>query len=591
MTQEAIRTTQILIVDDDPAVRDLLFDLLSETYNCLRANSGNEALKMLQSERPGLVISDINMPGMSGLDLIPLVITQSPDTVVMMISGNQTIDNAIDAIRAGAFDFIKKPFDLDQVEVAVRRAMEHHSLLTQKRRHDEELEVLVEERTKQLNYLAFYDALTGLPNRTRFEEQLATAIADPRLQTELALLIVAPDRFMDMRDTLGDAISEDILKTFSERLQATMGDGSVVGRLDTAEFGVILRGTADPAEVIPTIEKLFRSLAQVFHFSSHDIFISAAVGVTTYPRNAEDAKTLIKNAGMALSQARAAGTMSFKFFTAEMHDKALQRLTLGNELRHAAVDQQLVVHYQPKVNTKTGEIVGLESLVRWHHPRIGLVSPADFIPIAEETGSIIDIGKWVLRETCEQVGRWHGEGYALSAAVNVSPMQFDSDLATTVNEIIQQTGFPAVWLNLEVTESSIMKNSSFAVRTLNELKAVGVKVSIDDFGTGYSSLGQLRSLPVDVLKIDKSFIDEIARDSNDASMVKSIIDLAHSLDLKVVAEGVETEDQLQSLAVLHCDEWQGFLSSRPLPAHEFYELLNPGSKANARQIPIALPGD
>lgn len=559
-----------MIVDDDPGVQKLLFDLLSGQYECSRASSGEEALRMLRSEPPGLLICDVGMPGISGLDLIPRIRSMSPDTVVMMISGGHTIDSAIAAIRVGAFDFIQKPFDLDQVEVAVQRGVEHHLLLKGKRAYDQELEKIVEERTTKLNYLAYYDELTGLPNRIRFEKELTNAIAD---SNGFALVIAAPDNFMEMRDTLGHAISEEILKAFAARLTETLGEEVTIGRLDTAEFGIILPGASDAAVTTHAIEKLFQSLGKIFHFPSHDIFVSVAAGVTRFPDDGGDPKSLIENAGIAMSQARTAGMMSFKFFTAGMREQILQRLVLGNDLRHAAAGEELVVHYQPKIRIGSGEIVGLEALVRWRHPRLGLLYPADFISIAEDTGSIIDIGKWVLSTTCAQVARWHREVPVLHASVNVSPRQFDGQLAAAVDNIIKQTGFDAACLDLEVTESSIMKNPTSAIRAMDRVRTLGVKISIDDFGTGYSSLSQLRSLPVDVLKIDKSFIDGIASDPNDASMVKSIIDLAHSLELKVVAEGVETPEQLGVLTDLGCDEWQGHLYSRALAADEFYELL------------------
>jgi diguanylate cyclase (GGDEF)-like protein len=573
MDAKLTNALEILIVDDDPRVRDLLTQLLSDRYGCSAAGSGPEALEMLRAEPRSIVISDVSMPGMSGHELVPLIIGLSPDTVVIMISGDKTIDNAIAAIRAGAFDFVKKPFDFDQVELAVERAAKHHHLLVEKRRHDEELEILVEERSNRLNFLAYYDELTGLPKRNRFEDLLDAAMLGGGHLSGLAVLAVALDRFMDMRDTLGSSMGDDILKTFAARLRMAVGADAVIGRLDTSEFGVVLPGAGSASDVVPVVERVFASLGETFRFASHDIFVSATVGVSMYPGDATSADALVKNASVALSHARSAGKMNFAFFGADMHERALRVLTLGNELRNAVRAGQLKVYYQPKVNAHDGRIVGCEALVRWQHPTLGIVPPTDFIPIAEETGVISEIGKWILRETCVQLREWQGQGYRLEAAVNVSPVQFDDRFVETVREIILDTQVDAGYLNLEVTETSIMQNGPSTIQALNELRDLGIKISIDDFGTGYSSLALLKSLPVNVLKIDRSFIKDLNTDQDDASLVMSIISLAHNLKLTVVAEGVETAEQLQLLKLLRCDEWQGFLFSTPVPAVEFSELL------------------
>ncbi len=573
MVDQDKRGPKILIVDDDDAVRDLLVAVLSAENTCFTASSGAEALRLLEKHLPDLVISDINMPGMSGLELIPKVSAFSPDIVTMMISGNQTIDSAIDAIRAGAFDFIKKPFDLDHVEMAVRRALGHRTLLVEKREHDENLEQLVEERTKQLHYAAYYDGLTGLPNRRLFEDRLTQAISRGGSDNQAALMLIAPGRFKDFRDTLGHSFGSKVLKEFAERLSGCLDGDNLAARFEGDEFAILLPNVDGVADVTLVTSEVFEAMQAPFVFETHEIFISAAIGISLYPRDGDDSPSLMKNAGAALARATNTGTNDYQFFTGDMHASALRRLTLENDLRHAIEKSQLEVHYQPKILNSDGKIVGMEALIRWRHHELGLIAPLDFIPIAEETGMIVQIGEWILREACKQTKIWQDAGYELHIAVNVSAAQFDLGLADSVRKIISETGFDAAFLNLEMTESAVMKNAELTINTLNGLKKLGIKISIDDFGTGYSSLIQLKSLPIDVLKIDKSFIDDVTTDPDDASLVTAIVGLARNLRLDVVAEGVETAEQLEFLNTLHCDEWQGYLFSKPLPADDFAELL------------------
>jgi len=573
MVDQDTRLPEILIVDDDDAVRELLVAVLGAGNTCFTASSGAEALRLLEKHLPDLVISDINMPGMSGLELIPKVSAFSPDIVTLMISGNQTIDSAIDAIRAGAFDFIKKPFDLDHVEMAVRRALVHRTLLVEKREHDENLEQLVEERTKQLHYAAYYDGLTGLPNRRLFEDRLTQAIAHGGNDRQVALLLIAPGRFKDFRDTLGHSFGSKVLKEFAERLSGCLHGDNIAARFEGDEFAILLPIVGGVADVTLVTSEIFEAMKAPFVFETHEIFISAAIGISLYPRDGDDSPSLMKNAGAALSRAINTGTNDYQFYTGDMHAAALRRLTLENDLRHAIEKSQLEVHYQPKINNSDGKIVGMEALMRWRHHELGMIAPLDFIPIAEETGMIVEIGEWILREACKQTKVWQDAGYELHLAVNVSAAQFDLGLADSVRKIISETGFDAAFLDLEMTESAVMKNAEFTIKTLNELKTLGIKISIDDFGTGYSSLIQLKSLPIDVLKIDKSFINDVTTDPDDASLVTAIVGLARNLRLAVVAEGVETAEQLEFLNTLHCDEWQGYLFSKPLPADDFAKLL------------------
>ena len=344
----------------------------------------------------------------------------------------------------------------------------------------------------------------------------------------------------------------------------------------------MLTETDGEMDAIGVAKEIFDAMRTPFAVESHELFVTTAIGISLYPTDGADGPAIMKNAGAALSRAKNTGSNSHSFYTAEMQDAALRRLTLENDLRFAIEKNELEAHYQPKVDISSNKLIGMEVLIRWRHHAFGLISPLDFIPIAEESGLIVEIGEWVLREACTQTKAWQDDGYKLDIAVNVSAGQFDSKLAETVRRIISETGLAATCLNLEMTESAIVKNADFAIKTLIDLKAIGIKISIDDFGTGYSSLGQLKNLPIDVLKIDKSFIDDITTNHDDAALVRAIISLAHNLRLKVVAEGVETEEQLQFLNLLRCDEYQGYLFSKPLPPDDFSRLL-------AEQSPLSNP--
>jgi diguanylate cyclase (GGDEF)-like protein len=562
---------EILIVDDEERVRALLSDLLGGSHTCLMAESGERALHLLREHRPAVIISDINMPGINGIELIPLVRETSPDIVVMMISGNQTLDYAIEAMREGAFDFIKKPFEIDQVELAVRRAVEHHELLAAKRLYEQRLEELVEARTEQLEYLAYYDELTGLPNRALLSDRLTRLITTSGEGSSVAVLVMSPDRFRDIRDTLGQEQAELLLKEFAQRLRHAFPTESMLARADTDEFAAVLPGVVGTEEIGKFTEQIADTLQAPLTAAGRKIYITASVGASLFPNDGGDGHTILRNAGAALSQAKRNGTR-VEFFDRRMRDETMRRLLVENDLRHALARGELAVHYQPKIANLSGKITGFEALARWHHPA-GEIGPSEFVPVAESTGTIHELGEWVLNEACQQAMRWHLEGRDLTIAVNVSAAQFDADLAEVVRRAISHSGIDPANLNLEVTESLLMSNASHAIELIKELKETGLKVSIDDFGTGYSSLGQLKLLPIDVLKIDRSFISDIARNADDASLIMGVIGLAHNLNLKVVAEGVETEEQLRFLDLCKCDEWQGFLASRAVPAEAVGRML------------------
>ena len=572
---------RILIIEDEEQIRDLLVAVLESSYNCHSAASAEQALSELSKEAFDLVISDIDMGAISGLELIPKLHSISPDTVVVMISRHQDIETAIEAMRVGAFDYITKPLDIRHVEAAVQRALNHRNLLREKEQYKEQLEQLLEERTAQVDRLAYYDTITHLPNRTLFEDRLAQAVALARSSGQtLAVLFISLDQFKKVNDTLGHGPGDTLLREFAERLKSCIAQTDTVARFGNDEFALLRTQIEGAEDVIETIGSLSQVLKFAFELDGQELFATASVGISLFPFDGEDGQTLLKNAGAALYKAKRSGGANYQFYTADIHDRASRRLSLETTLRRAIQNQEFIIHYQPRVSVDTLEITGVEALVRWQHPQLGLISPAEFIPLAEDTGLIIPIGKWVLSQACLQNKRWQNQGFApIRMAVNISARQLhDQDFAGTVISVLKDTDLEPQHLELELTESSIMQNADLAAHVLSRLKSMGINISIDDFGTGFSSLASLKRLPIDALKIDKSFVSEAPSEPDDAALVRAIITLAHNLRLKVIAEGVETEEQLRLLDLLRCDEIQGFLFSKPLPADALVSLLDSHSR-------------
>ena len=569
---------KVLIIDDEEQIRNLLIDVLGNSYQCSDAGSAEEALAALAETTYDLVISDIDMGGMSGLELVPRVHSLSPDTVVVMVSGNQDIEFAIKALRVGAFDYITKPIDLRHVEASVERALNHCNLLKEKRRYKEQIENLLQQRTAEVDWLAYYDTVTQLPNRALFEDRVTQAVAIAKATGQsLGILFISIDQFKKVNDSLGHGPGDVLLREFAERLKSCINKSDTVARFGNDEFALLRPQIDGTNDVIETIGSLSQVLRFSFDLPGHELFATASVGISLFPMDGEDCQTLLKNAGAALYKAKRSGGANYQFYTADMHELAATRLALESNLRRAIQNGEFLLHYQPRVSVDSLAITGVEALVRWQHPQLGLVSPSEFIPLAEDTGLIVPIGEWVLREACLQGRRWQEQGFApIQIAVNISARQFhDRELAQTVIRIVEETGLSPKFLELELTESSIMQSSEFAASMLNRLKSMGINISIDDFGTGFSSLASLKRLPIDALKIDQSFVREATSDPDDAALVMAIITLAHNLRLKVIAEGVETEGQLKFLQLLRCDEIQGYFFSKPLPADTLVSLFEP----------------
>ncbi|MFB2922986.1 EAL domain-containing protein [Aerosakkonema funiforme] len=435
-----------------------------------------------------------------------------------------------------------------------------------------------------IQYHAFHDLLTGLPNRTMFDRHLSTALANAdNSKTMLAVMFLDMDRFKTINDTLGHAVGDRLLQGFAERVKACLRESDIVARWGGDEFTVLVPQITSPEDAAKVGQRILEALKPAFYLQGHatgeetpPLHITSSIGIALYPHDGEDAETLLRNADAALYRAKEHGRNNYRFYKPEMNAQASQLLALENRLHQALEQREFEVYYQPQIHINTGEIIGMEALVRWRHPELGLVSPGQFIHLAEENGLIVPIGEWVLRTACAQNKAWQNAGFSpLRVAVNLSPRQFQQpNIASRVAMVLEETGLDPQYLELEITETTIMQNLDFASEMLRDLQTLGVYISIDDFGTGYSSLGYLKKFPFDKLKIDQSFVRDLKDNPQDIAIISAMITLGRGLNLKVVAEGVETREQLELLRSLQSEEMQGYLFSQPLAVEEATNLLH-----------------
>lgn len=427
-----------------------------------------------------------------------------------------------------------------------------------------------------IHRMAHYDWLTGLANRTLINERLTAMLDEAKRNTEyMAVVFIDLDNFKSVNDTLGHDAGDDLLKSVSRSIESCIEKGDMVGRLGGDEFVVAISNFNSTMDVVKKVNKILEVINKPLNIGGMDFYITASAGIAIYPNHGDNVKTLLKNADTAMYEAKNSGKNTYQLYNNELNKRLSNRLNMENELRNAIKNEEFELFYQPQVDVGTGELVGVEALVRWMHPTKGIISPSEFIPFAEETGLILPIGEWILRKACIQNRIWQDMGYKpIRIAVNLSIKQFENEnLVWTVNKILEETGLDPRWLELEITESIAVKCFDCAVRKINQLKGIGIYVSLDDFGTGYSSFNYLKQLPIDTLKIDKIFLDNLSPGSNEEFITRTIIDLARRLNLVVVAEGVETSKQLEFLKDHNCDRAQGYLFSRPISESQFENLL------------------
>jgi diguanylate cyclase (GGDEF)-like protein len=526
-----------------------------------------QGLERLSAGETGLVLLDLSLPDSVGLETFSKVYAHSPTVPIIVLTGNDDQTVALSAVKNGAQDYLIKG-RLDR-ELLVR-SMQYS---IERKRYQ-----------VQLEHQANYDALTGLPNRNLLHDRLRQSVYGQRLPRAVAVVFIDLDHFKFVNDSLGHSIGDELLKAMAERLRLMLRDGDTVARLGGDEFVLVLNDHSSEEVMYRAMQRIIAEVAQPIEIDGKELIVTCSAGISIHPQDGPDVDTLLKNADAAMYRAKDHGRNNFQFYTAEMNERVNERLALENALRRAIERNELMLHYQRRVDLRSGAIVGAEALVRWMHPEWGLVHPARFIPLAEETGLIVSIGDFVLREACRQARAWIDEGLKPGViSVNLSARQFRQEgLVRKVSRVLVDTGLDPSQLEMELTESTVMHNVDAAIATLQGLKSLGLSLSVDDFGTGYSSLAYLKNLPLDKLKIDRSFVRDIGAgtDPNEGVLAQAIISLGHNLNMHVVAEGVETDAQVRFLKKHKCDEVQGFFYGEPVEPAQHAALL---TKARTRK--------
>ena len=573
--RSALLDAKVMMVDDEPLMTELIQTYLEdEGYrNFVVTNDPRDALALLRREEPGVLLLDLMMPRISGFDLLQ-AIRADPDlryTPVIVLTASTGADAKLRALQLGATDFLAKPVDESELVLRVRNTLafrQYH------------------------NQMVNFDAVTKLSNSKLFDRGLSLMLERQELVGGMvALLSIHVPECRRLRESLGRAASDEFARALALRLERCARDHDAgtllatsvdraprVGRLGANHFGLLLEGVTDVDALEVAAKRVIARVAEPLLLGSHEVVAQAWVGISVSPGDGQAVEALRQGADLAATQARVQAGAPYLFNSSDLNAKSYERLTLGSQLRGAAQRGELVLHYQPKVDMQSQRIVGAEALVRWQHPQHGLLPPVRFIPLAEELGLIRFIGDWVVERACRDAAGWAAVGRDdLTVAINVAKPQFtDGDLCHVLRRAIFDSGISAQRLVIELTESMLMGDLESGLAQMREIKALGVTLSIDDFGTGYSSLSYLKRLPLDELKIDRSFVSDLPGRQADTAIVRTVIELGHSLGMVVTAEGVETEDQRECLTRLGCDSYQGFLFGRPVPLPQFMQLLAAG---------------
>jgi len=580
----------ILIVDDVLENIRLLSTILDASgYQTRKATHGTMALKAVEATLPSLILLDVRMPGLSGYEVCQHL-KSNPKTThipVIFLSASDDVTDKVEGFRVGGADYITKPFHVEEVLARVQNQL---AIITAQQticQLNAQLERRVKERTQQLEIansqlseMAFQDLLTQLPNRALLMERLEEALSQQQANSEnqFAVLYLDCDRFKIINDSLGHQAGDELLVAISRRLKSILRQEDLVARLGGDEFVVLLSNLAEPHTATQVAERILNSFVLPIRLREQDIFVSFSIGIILEHSTYGNTEELLRDADIAMYQAKALGKEQYQIFEPSMYQTVCHRLQLETDLRKAIQHNEFVLHYQPIVELDTSKIVGAEALIRWHHPTQGLISPDQFIPIAEETGFILKLGRWALKEACYQLCYWQKQqvvNASFFVSVNVSAYQFaQPDFGKQIDEILVETQLDPQCLKLEITETVIIQNFTSAADAICSLHERSIQFSIDDFGTGYSSLSYLHSFPVENLKIDRSFIQRLHQEKSNLALLTAIVQIAKTMEMNLIAEGIETSEQLIQLKLLGCQFGQGYLFSRPIPPEEIANLLS-----------------
>ncbi len=567
---------KILVCDDDSNVRMLTRQCLeAESMQVIEAASGEETIEQFIEERPDLLFLDVEMPGMDGLEVCRRIreLPQGAAIPIMIVTGSDDRESIDKGFSAGATSYKTKPVNWSLLGRDVQYMLRASNAFNALKRQED-----------RLRYLAYFDPLTSLPNRRSFNEQLKRIIKrSQRQKMHAALLFIDLGNFKRINDSIGHGRGDKLLVEIARRLTLELReddaisymaasaedaehDGSTeIARLGGDEFTVVLSDIQSSVDIETVAKRILNRLSQPIALQSHNPVVTPSIGIALYPDDGSDPDTLVRNADTAMYAAKAEGRACYRFYNEKMNARAVEHLKLEEELREAIATNQLELRYQPQVDVNSGRVVSMEALVRWKHPERGMVSPGDFIPVAESTGLIVEVGDWILAEAARHCAFWDKKGLGdFRVSINLSPLQFNqTDLADNVAAFLKDSGLAPERLELELTESAIMTDAETNIAKLKELKTLGLALAVDDFGTGYSSLNYLKRFPIDTLKIDQSFVADLAAPDGEA-IVDAILALSKTLQLQVVAEGVETQEQANYLAERSCDLLQGYYFSRPI---------------------------